>query len=898
MTLAKYQAKRKFNETPEPAGREKRSQGGLKFVVQKHAASHLHYDFRLEMEGVLKSWAVPKGPTLDPSIKRLAIMVEDHPLDYLRFEGTIPEGNYGAGEVLVWDIGTYWKEGASEARPQEKELLAGLAAGKLVIELNGKKLKGVFDLVKMHGRGENQWLLLKKDDKYASAADITRQDESAISKRRLADPPGAAQARAAAARKAEPKAGAKPARLVPAAEPKAGRQPRTAPAKPAAKGAAARRSPARPPYPLKPMLATLVDKPFDGDDWVFEVKWDGYRAIGQVERDGKEVKLYSRNAQPFNDTYPALVEALRGLGHDCVVDGEIVVLSAAGKSAFQLLQNYATTRTGEIRYALFDLLFLDGHDLRHVPLIERKQLLKQLIAAVGEPLVYSDHVAAKGELYFAAAEKNGLEGIIAKRADGPYRDGARTADWLKIKTQQRQEAVIAGFTQPRGSRKAFGALILGVYDGAKLRYIGHTGTGFDTRTLNEVHKRLLPLVTKTCPFSPVPKTNMPATWVRPRLLCEVSFTEWTGEGHMRHPVFVGLREDKPARQVKVEEQRAVEAVVGEPKAKATGTAQKAQPASKAGAKARTGGHKEAPILKTAASLTHLDKLYWEAEGISKGQLLAYYDSVAQYILPYLKDRPESMHRFPGGAASEGFYQKDVNFKLPPFVESTRIFSDSNNQDLTWALCQNRDSLLYLVNLGCIEINPWNSRVGALDNPDYTVLDLDPDDNSFDEVVAVAQTAHRILDKYGINACCKTSGKTGLHIFIPLGAKYSYGQAREFAHVIARLVHAQTRENTSLERSPAKRKGLIYLDYLQNSPGQTLAAPYSVRPAPGAPVSTPLKWSEVRKGLRPEKFTIFNTLERRRKVGDLWQPVLGKGIDLEAVLGRMGATAQAAGSSNG
>jgi bifunctional non-homologous end joining protein LigD len=863
MSLSKYHAKRKFSETPEPEGKEQRSRGKLMFVVQKHAASHLHYDFRLELDGVLKSWAVPKGPTLDPSVKRLAIQVEDHPFDYLRFEGTIPEGNYGAGQVIVWDIGTYWKEGASEREPQEAELLRGLAAGKLVIELRGKKLQGVFDLVRMDGRDGKQWLLLKKQDAHASKQDVTADDSSALSRRHLADPAGSAAARPSLVRRRKATAEDPPGQLIPA-EP--------APAK--AKGRT-RAATTKPPYPIHPMLCTLVDKPFDGDDWLFEIKWDGYRAIAQVDRAGQDVRLYSRNAKPFNARYPEIVTALGRLGHDCVLDGEVVALSAAGRSAFQLLQNYANSgQPGQLRYAVFDLLFLDGHDLRGQPLTARKELLQQLIAPVGDPLVFSAHVAGKGEKYFAAAQQNKLEGIIAKRADAPYRDGERGGDWLKIKAHQRQEAVIGGFTAPRGSRHGFGALVLGVYDGGKLRYIGHTGTGFDDRTLDELSGRLQGLVRKTCPFTPEPKTNQPATWVRPALLCEVSFTEWTEEGHMRHPVFEGLRDDKPAKQVRQETQQPVEQVVGDaagtarpPRSRQGRTAGAAPKAAPAPAR-RAAPSLDPAAIETRAKLTHLDKPYWKDAGITKGQLLAYYAAAADCLLPYLKDRPESLHRFPDGAGSKGFFQKDVNFELPDFAARAQIYSDSNRQKLTWLVCNNPDTLLYMVNLGCIEINPWNSRTESLDNPDYAVLDLDPDGNPFYEVVGVAQAAHKVLDGLGIDAYCKTSGQTGLHIFIPLAAKYSYEQAREFAHVIARLVHQQTPENTSLERAPAKRKGLIYLDFLQNSPGQTLAAPYSVRPAPGAPVSTPLKWSEVRKGLDPGKFTVFTMLQRLGKVGDL------------------------------
>jgi bifunctional non-homologous end joining protein LigD len=900
MALEKYRAKRHFDKTPEPEGKKQSSPCKLKFVVQKHHASHLHYDFRLELDGVLKSWAVPKGPSLDPAVKRLAMMVEDHPYSYMKFEGTIPAGNYGAGQVIVWDIGDYGDSHGGTQAEQEKALRYGLHKGHLAITLKGKKLKGAFDLVKIDSRGENAWLLIKKQDEYASTEDLTQLDKSAISARRLPDPePGQSRGRSRAAKKG-PAAEITRVQLPEDETPRAkARETKSkTPSKTTSKAASKAKAKSGSefdlsqaptietiPYPIKPMLCTLVDKPFDSDDWVFEVKWDGYRAIGEVS--GKQLRLYSRNAKSFEQQYPTVFAELPRLGHDCVVDGEVVALVSNGRSSFQNLQNYGNAPSGQtIRYAIFDLLFLDGHDLRGLPVVDRKALLEQLIRAAGSKvLVYSEHIAGAGEAYFEAAKKQGLEGIIAKKAQSAYHS-TRGAEWLKIKAHMRQEAVIGGFTAPRGSRTGFGALILGVYDGIELRYIGHTGTGFTDKAIDELHARLLQLATPDCPFANKPKTNQPATWVKPQLLCEVEFTEWTQEGHMRHPSFVGMREDKPAKALHEETVKPTEALVKGSEVRAS--AQKGSAKATANTnEVREGGAKSAiPGIQTAAKLTSMDKLYWPEEGITKGQLLQYYYDVAEWMLPFLKNRPQSLHRFPHGVGGSSFFHKDVEYKLPPFMKTHTMHSEGHGGDITWTIANNRDSLLYLVNMGCIEINPWNSHLPKLEYADWSVIDIDPDDpNTFEEVVGIAQITRKVLDRLGIEGYPKTSGKTGLHIYIPLGAKYTHEQSKQFAHIIARMVHAQSLENTSLERMPAKRKGRIYVDFLQNRSGATLAAAYSCRPAQGATVSMPLKWSEVKKGLSPSKFTIFNTLKRLEKVGDLWSPVIGKGIKIEQVLSK-------------
>ncbi|HTK78032.1 MAG TPA: non-homologous end-joining DNA ligase, partial [Gemmataceae bacterium] len=531
MSLAKYHAKRRFDRTPEPHGRTEGGRGPLRFVVQKHAASHLHYDFRLELDGTLKSWAVPKGPSLNPADKRLAMMVEDHPLDYRTFEGIIPQGNYGAGTVIVWDEGTYSSRETADRVEGERLLREGLRKGHLRIVLNGQKLKGEFSLLKLRRGADNAWLLVKGRDDWASDSDVTAQDRSVASGRTLDDL--AAKRKGVRVWKSNRSAKAAP-------------RPKVTPA-PAIELNGAPKGPA--PQNVKPMLASLVEEPFDRAGWIYELKWDGYRAIAEVG--GRGVRLYSRNHKSFEQRFAPIVESLRGLGHRAVLDGEIVVLDDRGRSQFQLLQNYQKTGQGSLHYYVFDILHLDGRDLRGLPLLRRKELLEEVIRGV--PNVHlSEQVEAQGVAFFKAAEEQGLEGIIAKDAESVYREGVRSHAWLKIKTHKRQEAVIGGFTEPRRSRKHLGALVLGVYEGKDLVYIGHTGGGLDTKGLAEMRARLEPLVRRQCPFTKKPKANAPVHWVEPKLVCEVTFQEWTGDGRMRIPIFVGLREDKPAHQVRRE----------------------------------------------------------------------------------------------------------------------------------------------------------------------------------------------------------------------------------------------------------------------------------------------------------------------------------------------------------
>lgn len=813
MALEKYHAKRSFPETPEPKGKPGRTSGKkLAFVVQEHHASRLHYDFRLEMEGVLKSWAIPKGPSMDPHERHLAVMTEDHPFEYRKFEGVIPKGNYGAGNVIIWDEG--WYEARADTTDNEKTLLKELEAGHITFVLHGKKLHGEFALIKMHGRDEDAWLLIKKGDEFASNKDVTKEDRSVRTGRKVDDLGGKL--------------------------PDLSDYPKTTK-----------------PWPIKPMLCTLVDESFSRVGWLFEIKWDGYRAI--TAKKGSDVQLYSRNHLDFSEKYPAVYEAAHGLKHDVILDGEVVVIDEHGAPHFEWLQNYKREPYGTLRYYVFDVLWCDGHDLRDMPLLERKALLKQLIPAASKVIRYSDHVEHNGQALFKEMQKRGLEGVVAKKADSAYHENDRGAAWLKIKTHLRQEVVIGGFTEPRGTRKYLGSLIVGVYQKGELVYVGHSGGGIPDNQRKALRERLDKLERKTSPFVIEPKPNAPVHWVEPKLVCEMNFSEWTSEGYMRHPSFVGLREDKKPINVRREKSKH----------------------SLAGTIPKGGSMHSQDKLE----FSHLDKVFFPKQKYTKGDLIEYYRSVADYILPYVKGRPCSLNRMPNGITGDSFYQKNMEH-LPDWVPSADIYSDSNAKNLHWLVADNLDALLYMVQLGCIEINPWNSRTEHLDKPDWLVVDLDPEGISFEKVISIAQTVHEVCDEWGVPAYPKTSGKTGIHIFIPLGANYTHEQSRTFAHLLVLEVNKRQPKITSVERKPEKRKHKIYLDYLQNREGQTLAAPYSVRPTPDASVSTPLHWDEVMSGLKPSDFTIRNIGQRLAKEGDLWKPVMGKGIDLTKVLKKL------------
>ncbi len=829
--------------------------GPLRFVVQKHHARRLHYDLRLEASGVLKSWAIPKGPSLDPQQKRLAVMVEDHPLEYGSFEGVIPKGNYGAGTVMVWDNGTYSVPGVATREDSEKAVEDGLEKGRFSLLLDGKKLRGEFALFRIKGDNKSNWLFVKKQDAFASEQPIADEDVSVLSQRSMSEIAGNSQT--------SKLSGGSETRST--APPRKKLNLRGIP-----KGAL--------PRNIKPMLATPAAEPFDHPDWLFEIKWDGYRAIAEVQK--KNVRLYSRNNLSFEARYPAIVDSLRNLGHEAVLDGEIVVLDETGKAQFQLLQNYLKLHRGTLVYYVFDLLYLDGHDLRGLPLMRRKELLSGVIEGLAN-IKLSEHIQEHGRAFFEVVSQRHLEGIVAKDSQSRYHEGRRSASWVKVKTHRRQEAVIGGFTEPRGSRKGIGALVLGVYQGKDLIYIGHAGSGFSEETIADLRARLAPLIQKACPFEQRPQTNAPVHWVRPALVCEVSFSSWSKDGHMLHPVFVGLREDRPASTVRRETNEAIMAVPDQ-------THRNPEPKRETTTPRKLGSSNQQLLLNgNVVSLTNLNKVYWPAEGYTKGDLISYYRAVSSVILPYLKDRPQSLNRHPDGIDGKSFFQKDIRRQKPPqWVPTVALRSDPDEKEIQAIVCQNEATLVYLANLGCIELNPWNSRIGSLDQADYLLLDLDPEDIAFDAVVAVALEINKLLGQLEAGGYCKTSGKRGLHIYVPLGSRYFHEQAKQFAELIVQIIHGRLPRVTSLTRDPKKRQQRVYLDHLQNGRGKTLAAPYCVRPYPGATVSTPLKWSEVKRGLDPSQFTMRNVPRRLDKVGDLWQPVLGPGIDLVRCLEKL------------
>jgi len=870
MRLSKYKEKRDFRHTPEPTG-GKSSDNQLRFVVQKHHATRLHYDFRLEMEGVMKSWAVPKGPSTDPGIKRLAVMVEDHPYDYRDFEGIIPRG-YGAGTVIVWDEGYYEpaKGTFKNKNARDKELRRQLQAGLLEITLHGRKLKGNYALVKTRGRGEKGWLMVKMNDEYASPEDITLKDKSVKSKKTLVQVENSTTNIYESIRVKDPAMKSKKEVVTGAAE-------IAADIKLLLKKAPASVFPAR----LAPMLATLVDNPFDRQGWIYEVKWDGYRALAFLNKGSVELK--SRNDKSFNKKFYPVTRALKDWEINAVIDGEIVVVGENGIADFESLQNWRSEADGYLLYYVFDILWLEGRDLTGLPLTERKKILKSLVPEYSI-IKMSDSFEESGLKFFEAAKKMGLEGIMAKRADSPYHAGVRTRDWLKIKAKKRQEMVIGGFTKNEASSRLFSALLVGVFDGKKLVYSGKVGTGFSDHTRRELMTRFHKLIINKSPFAELPDINKPtrfqhkppratATWLKPELVCEVTFREMTADGVMRHPSFEGMRTDKKASDVVRE--------AAEPTLKALKESEPAK-RGRGALLTPTGETQVREINGHRLRFTNLSKIYWPEEKITKRDMLNYYYQVAPYILPYLKDRPQSMNRYPDGIYGEHFYYKDITGKAPEWLDTYLYRGKEDNRDRHYLVARDDASLLYMASLGCIEMNPWHSRVETEDYPDWCILDLDPDQTTFDQVIEAALAIKDILETMGITGYPKTSGSRGMHIYMPLGAKYTYEQSRELARVIAILAQARLPGFTSIERTVKDRQGKMYIDFLQNRPQATVCAPYSLRPRPGATVSMPLHWPEVRKGLKMADFTIKNAFERIKGEGDIFKPVLGKGINLEKI----------------
>ncbi|MDZ4758793.1 MAG: DNA ligase D [Bacteroidota bacterium] len=824
MSLSLYKKKRNFANTPEPDAAKGVKKSTLSFVVQRHHASNLHYDFRLEMEGVLKSWAVPKGPSMVAGEKRLAVLVEDHPLPYGKFYGEIPKGNYGAGTVEIWDAGTY--RTIEESSNEEKTLLAQLYKGDVKFIINGNYLQGEFALVRMNDGERKNWLLIKKKDGFAQNNFNIESLPPLKSTNKKKVKPGSKNI--AVPKKAQPLK--------------------------------------EDPFPtevIKPMLAKLGETVIDDTDWLYEVKYDGYRAIAKINN-GK-VEMFSRNGNNFTNTYQLLVSELATIQENIILDGEMVIENKKGVSDFQLLQNYSKTKQGVLKYYIFDLLYLNGHSTVSLTLKERKELLEMFFKNYNFKNIYnSAFQIGDGKTLFNKLSVKGYEGIIAKDPDSRYLLGRRSEAWLKIKVTMMQEVVICGYTLPQNSRKYFGSLILGLYDGKVLKYIGNCGTGFTEVSLKELHTFFEKLKTTECPFIIQPKlagTKGKPVWLKPNLVCNVKFSEWTQNEHMRVPVFMGIRTDKKAEEVINETIKTTE-------------------------KTNSQSEKEKTIIIAGKKVkcTNITKVYWPEQGYTKGDLLNYYQTIYKYLLPYLKNRPQSLNRHPNGITGHNFYQKDMEVKqLPDWIKTVKLYSKSNNSYINYLLCNDAATLILMANMGCIEINPWHSTFMNVDEPDYMILDLDPGNISFVDVVDTALVIQEICTEIQIPSYCKTSGATGLHIYIPLGAKYNYAEVKIFAELLAVITHSRLPHTTSIERSVAKRPDKIYIDFLQNRKGQTIAAPYSIRPKNFATVSTPLLWKEVNHKLTPEKFTIKNTEKRLQKMGDLWQPVLKKGIILAKAL---------------
>ncbi|PYT51532.1 MAG: DNA ligase D [Acidobacteria bacterium] len=868
--LEEYRRKRRFDRTPEPSGEPVAGKAEAKpapvakhtrlpkpklpqlevrpgaehgdtFVVQKHRATRLHYDFRLAIDGTLKSWAVPKGPSQSHADKRLAVMTEDHPLDYANFEGKIPEGNYGAGTVMVWDRGTFQMEGDLDALKQ-------LEKGEIKFKLNGEKLRGSFVLVKLkHSEKGNEWLMIKhKDAAEDSSWNIEEHDGSALTGRTLE----------------EIKEELPPKRPL-------------IPIRPEELQGAHRSSI---PSKIEPMLATLSDRPFSDPNWLFEIKWDGVRAMARIENG--DLTLLSRTGTDMTKRYPELSSLPNALAaREAILDGEIVALDARGHGSFERLQERMHVRAPSehlvaqipVVYFVFDLLYCDGYDLRKSSLIERKQLLNRVMHT-SDRFRYSDHQLEMGKELFALAEQNGLEGILAKRTDSPYVSD-RSPYWVKLKSTKTVDAVVGGWTAARTPALPFGSLLLGLYQGKKLQFIGHVGSGFDEKKLTELSGRLQELAASACPFDAVPETNEKPSWVSPGLVARVKFSGWTDEHSLRHPVFLALREDARPSDCQFENEVApavsAPAVVHSPEIVGRVLNIKAQIEAEL-----FKGRAETMIIELDGKrlrLSNLNKVYFPESGHTKRNLLAYYYRMADFILPFLRDRALVLRRYPDGIKGQAFFQKDVREGLPEWFKTVPVDSEHRGVEIHYATANDRASLLFLTGLGCIDHNPWSNRYADLDHPDYFFFDLDPSDGTeFSVVVTIARALHEKLEELRLASFLKTSGATGIHIYIPVEPVYTYEQLRTFGEIIARTVTAEHPNLVTSERTVAKRPaGRVLIDVQQNAHGRPLAAAYSVRAFSQAPVSTPLLPRELRPSLRPETLNIKTVFARLKEKGDLW-----------------------------
>lgn len=824
--LATYREKRKASRTPEPFGGRVVA-GGSIFVVQKHAARNLHWDLRLELDGVLLSWAVPKGPSPNQDDKRLAMQTEDHPLEYAEFEGVIPEGEYGAGAMIIWDQGVWVPlEDAQE----------GLEKGKLLFELRGHKLLGRWTLVKTR-QAPNSWLFIKERDAYLDP-DATTEDypDDSIYSGLTVDEFPHADEYADAVRERVAESGAK-ARIVRARD-------------------------------VELVLATAEEKPFTRDGWIFEIKYDGYRLLG--ERSAREAFLRSRAGHDLTATFPEIARAVRGLPYDdLVLDGEVVVNDAEGRPSFSQLQrrgrilNRADALRASIElpafYHVFDLLGIEGHDLRGLPLLERKQILRDILPTVG-PIRYVDHIPVQGEVMYEHVERMRLEGIVGKKEDAPYR-GGRSSTWIKVRTVRTEDFVVVGWTEPKGSRDGFGALHLGQYDGPELRYLGSVGSGFTDDLIRSMSERLETLEVEVCPCTSGPAPKGKANhWTRPELVVEVMYKELTDAGVVRQASLSRVRDDLAPSDC------ALEALEGE------------------------GVPEPEPIAivdEKSVPFTNLDKVFWPEEGYTKGDLIEYHRQIAEWMLPYLADRPLVMTRYPDGIDGKSFFQKDAPPYAPDWFRTVTVWSEGSERELSYFVAEDVESLLYVINLGTIPLHIWSSRIATLAAPDWCILDLDPKEAPFTDVVDVALTIRELCEEIDLPCFAKTSGSSGIHVLVPLAGKLTYEQSRTLGQLLGRVIVSERPDIATLTRNPDRRDGKVYVDFVQNGHGRLLVAPFTVRPKPGAPVSAPLLWKEVNKRLKIENHTIKSVPKRMKRLGaDPLRPVLDTEPDLLGALNRL------------
>lgn len=837
MLLEEYWKKRHFDRTPEPRGGKIKHKSGSSFVIQKHAATRLHYDFRLEMGGVLKSWAVPKGPSYDPTEKRLAVHVEDHPIEYGAFEGIIPQHEYGGGTVMLWDHGTWEPEG---------DALKSYEKGTLKFSLRGEKLRGRWALVRMGrkpAKGEKEnWLLIKERDEYAEPGSKDGVVEafplSVVTQRSLDEI--AAEVGEKTGRKRAP--GAKPKKVLP-------------------KVSQVAHTPSVPmPAFIQPQLATLVDRMPPGEDWIHEIKYDGYRILARIDRG--TVTLFTRNENDWSAQLPSLVQALKQMPvEQAWLDGEIVRMDSEGKTSFGDLQDALSRGAdGELDYFVFDLMFFDGHDLRKLPLIERKKLLEPLIAATNLPSVrYSDHIVGAGDVFQRHACKLALEGVISKRPAEPYRS-RRSRDWVKVKCLQRQEFVIGGFSDGAGTRNGFGALLLGVYEDGELRYAGRVGTGFTAQSLADLTRQLQAIEQPKSPFSNSPKGAMArgVHWVKPELVAEVAFTNWTGEGVLRHPSFQGLRRDKSARQA-IREQ-------AEPAPQESSAVQK----SRATANAKPRKKEDAEDAVAGITLSNPTRVLF-TEGCTKRDLARYYAAIENWVLPHVANRPLTLVRCPEGTGKSCFFQKHANEKVPDVIKRVDV-SLAGDKEPPYLWIDSLAGLIALVQMGVLEVHTWGSSLSDVNKPDRIIFDLDPDPGvAWERIVEASLLVRNRLEDLGLTSFVKTTGGKGVHVVAPVKPELGWDEVKAFTKRIADDFASEDPSRFTAKMSKALRKDRIFIDYLRNGRGATAVAAYSARAKPRATVSVPITWEElVVDRVKPDQFTIASLPKRLQKLkGDPW-----------------------------